>query len=110
MLCTQLDIYFVVGLVSHYQSNLGPTHWQAVKRIMHYLCGTTYLVFCYKGGDLKLRGSLDVDWGGDPDESRFTSGYVFTLSGGAILWCSEKQACITLSTMEAEYFDCSVTT
>ena len=44
MSCKQLDICFAVGLVSHYQSNLGPTHWQAVKRIMFYLHGTTNLV------------------------------------------------------------------
>ena len=34
MLFTRLDICFAVGLVSRYQSNPGPTHWQAVKRIM----------------------------------------------------------------------------
>jgi len=39
----------VVGLVSHYQSNPRPAHWQAIKRIMHYLCGTTNLVLCYQG-------------------------------------------------------------
>ena len=32
-----------------------------------------------------------------------TSGYVFTLSGGAISWRSVKQNCIADSTMEAEY-------
>jgi len=62
MLCTRLDICFAVGLVSCYQSNLGPTHWQAVKRIMHYVCCTD-LVLCYQGGDLKLRGYSDADWG-----------------------------------------------
>ena len=47
MLCTRLDICFAVGLVSRYQSNLGSTHRQAVKRIMRYLHGTTDLVLCY---------------------------------------------------------------
>jgi len=46
---------------------------------------------------------LDVDWGGDLDESRSTSRYVFTLCGGAISWCSKKQDCMVLLTMEAEY-------
>jgi len=68
MLYTQPDIRFAVGLVSHYQSNPGPTHWQAVKRIMRYLRGTTNLVLCYQGGDLKLRAYVDVDWGGDLNE------------------------------------------
>ena len=33
MLCTRPDICFVVGMISRYQSNLGPVHWQVVKRI-----------------------------------------------------------------------------
>ena len=33
MLCARLNICFAVGMVSCYQSNLGPVHWQAVKRI-----------------------------------------------------------------------------
>ena len=90
MLCTRPDICFAVGLVSRYQSNPGQAHWQAVKRITRYLRGTTDLVLCYQDGDLKLRGYSDADWGGDLDESRSTSGYVFTLGGGAISWCSKK--------------------
>ena len=61
MFCTRLDICFAVGLVSHYQSNLRPTHWQAIKRIFRYLRGTSDLVLCYQGGDLKLRGYTDAD-------------------------------------------------
>jgi len=110
MLCTWPDIYFTVGLVSRYQRNPGQAHWQAVKRIMCYLPGATNLVLCYQGGDLKLRGYSDVDLGGDPNESKSTSGYVFTLGGGAISWCSKKQDCIALSTMEAEYVACSLAT
>ena len=36
MLCTQLDICFTVGLVSHYESNPGLAHWQTIKRIYRY--------------------------------------------------------------------------
>ena len=64
------------------------------------------LCFATKVGDLKLRRYTDADWGGDLDESRSISGYVFTLGGGAISWCSKKQDCIALSTMEAEYVAC----
>jgi len=61
MLCTWPDICFAISLVSRYQSNPGQAHWQAVKRIMRYLRGTTNLVLCYQGRDLKLRGYLDGD-------------------------------------------------
>ena len=32
-----------------------------------------------------------------------TSGYVFTVGGGAVSWKSSKQTCIARSTMEAEF-------
>ena len=73
ILCTQPDICFAVDLVSCYQSNPGLAHWQAVKRIMCYLRGTTDLALCYQSRDLKLRGYSDADWSSDPDESRSTS-------------------------------------
>ncbi|TYK21783.1 gag/pol protein [Cucumis melo var. makuwa] len=34
---------------------------------------------------------------------KFTSGSIFTLNGGAVVWRSIKQSCIADSTMEAEY-------
>ncbi|KAL0407607.1 UNVERIFIED_CONTAM: Retrovirus-related Pol polyprotein from transposon TNT 1-94 [Sesamum radiatum] len=43
MMCTRPDLCFVVGMVSRYQSNPGPDHWVAVKRILRYLKGTSDL-------------------------------------------------------------------
>lgn len=37
MLCTKLDICFVIGLVSRYQSNPSMEHWMAIKNILKYL-------------------------------------------------------------------------
>ena len=48
-------------------------------------------------------GYTDADWGGDLDERKLTSGYVFLQNNGAISWSSKKQLCIALSTMEAEF-------
>jgi hypothetical protein len=44
------------------------------------------------------------------DQSKSTLGYAFFLIDSAILRRSKKQYCIALSTMEAEYVACSVTT
>ena len=84
MLCTRPNIYFAIGMVSRYQSNLGPVHWQVVKRIFRYLRGTSDLVLCYQGGDLRLRGYSDADEASDRDEHKSTTGYAFLLSGAAI--------------------------
>ena len=46
-------------------------------------------------------GFLDADWGGDLDDCKSTSGYVFQLSGTAISWRSKKRVCVALSTAEA---------
>ena len=103
MLCTRPDISYAVGIVSKYQSNLGEAHWKAVKRILRYLKGMVDYRLCYQRQDLQLKGYIDADWGGDLDEKKSTSGYVFLLGNGSITWCSKKQMCITLSIMEAEF-------
>ncbi|KAL0292743.1 UNVERIFIED_CONTAM: Retrovirus-related Pol polyprotein from transposon TNT 1-94 [Sesamum radiatum] len=50
-----------------------------------------------------LEGFSDANWVTDNDEVSSTSGYVFTLGGGAISWKSAKQTCIARSTMESEF-------
>ena len=68
MMCTCLDICYVVGLLSRFQFNPSVNHWMVVKRIMRYLKGTTYYVLCYQGRVLRLIGYMDANWGGDPDQ------------------------------------------
>lgn len=45
----------------------------------------------------------DASWIDNVGESIATSGWIFTLAGGAISWASKKQTCISHSTMEAEF-------
>ena len=111
MMCTRPDICYAVGLLSRFQSNPGQKHWMAVKRILRYLKGASDYMLCYQGKkDLRLIGYSDADWGGDVDQCKSTSGYAFLLNDSAILWSCKKQSCVALSTMEAEYVDCSAAT
>jgi hypothetical protein len=48
-------------------------------------------------------GYCDADWGGDLEDRRSTTRFVFMIGGGAISWNSKRQPLITLSTTEAEY-------
>nr|GEW52603.1 zinc finger, CCHC-type [Tanacetum cinerariifolium] len=45
----------------------------------------------------------DASWLNNVEDSSSTSGWVFLLGGGAILWASKKQTCITGSTTESEF-------
>ena len=57
----------------------------------------------YFGRDLIPIRYTDSDFQSDIDSRKSTSGSVFTLGGGAIVWRSIKQNYIADSTMEAEY-------
>ena len=52
-------------------------------------------------------GYTDLDFQSDRESKKSTSGYVFTLGGGAISWQSVKQSSIADSTMEVEYIAAS---
>ena len=54
-----------------------------------------------------MKGCSDADWAGDRDECKSTSGFMFILGGGVVSWCSKKQTCVALSTMESEYVACA---
>ena len=45
----------------------------------------------------------DTNWISDTKDSKSTSGYLFTLGGGAVSWKSSKKTCIARSTMESEF-------
>ena len=103
MICTRPDITHAVGKVSRFLANPGMEHWEAVKWILRYLRGTSKMCLCLGGEKVALNGYTHADMVGDLDTYRSTSGYVFTLAGGAVSWQSKIQKCVALSTTEAEY-------
>ena len=97
-MCTRPHLAFVTGLLSRYQSNPGIEHCKLVKKVLRYLQGTKGLMLTYKRSDsLHIEGYTDSDYAGDDRKS--TSGYIFTLVGGAISRKSSKQTVTTSSTM-----------
>ncbi|GJY94292.1 zinc finger, CCHC-type containing protein [Tanacetum coccineum] len=73
MTCTNSDIAFAVGKLSRYTSN--PV----------------------------LEGYINASWISNTQDNSSTSGWVFLLGGGAIVWASKKQTCIASSTMESKF-------
>uniref|UniRef100_A0A2N9FRW6 CCHC-type domain-containing protein n=1 Tax=Fagus sylvatica TaxID=28930 RepID=A0A2N9FRW6_FAGSY len=73
-----------LGMVSRYQSNPGPAHWRAVKRILRIPSwNLVIMLYVHHGGDLRLTGYSDADWASDKDKRKSTSGYAFIL-GAAV--------------------------
>ena len=66
-------------------------------------------MFLVYGGDKELivNSYVDASFDTDPDDSKSQTGYMFTLNGGAVSWCSSKQSVVAGSTCEAEYIAAS---
>ena len=74
-----------------------------MKHILKYLRRTRDYMLVYSSGDLNPIGYTDSNFQSDKDSRESTSGSIFTLGGGAVVWRSIKQYSIADSTMEAEY-------
>jgi hypothetical protein len=107
---TRPDISFAVSKLSRFMSNPKTDHWHALERVMRYLQGTMSYGIHYSGQHTVLEGYSDSNWISDVDELYATSGYVFTIGGGAVSWRSCKQTILTRSTMEAELATLDTTT
>jgi len=71
-------------VVSRFMADPGKEHWNDVKRIMRYIKGTSGVVVCFGRSELTVRGYVDSDFAGAHDKRKSTTGYVFTLVGGAV--------------------------
>ena len=50
-----------------------------------------------------LVGFTDSNWAGDPDDRKYTVGYVFIMGSRPITWACRKQQALALPLAEAEY-------
>ncbi|KAJ9532258.1 hypothetical protein QJQ45_010342 [Haematococcus lacustris] len=104
--CTRPDIAFAVGALARHMSAPTKQHWAAACSVLCYLKGTADQGLLF-GGVSGLQGFSDADYAGDKDTARSTTGYIFTLNGGAISWSSRLQPTVAMSTAEAEYMAAS---
>ena len=92
-------------MLSQFLEHPTKVHLEWAKHILMYLKGTKFhsLVF-RKSTGLKLNGFGDFDWG-NLEDRKSVSGYCFIMNTNSdmVCWKSRKQACVSLSTCEAEY-------
>ncbi|KAI3697819.1 hypothetical protein L6452_30916 [Arctium lappa] len=100
---TRLDIAFAVSKLSQYTCNPGPDLWKAISRVLGYLKRTRNLELTYSTHPGILEGYSDASYIDHSGDSKSTSGWIYTLDGGAVSWESKKQTCIAHSTMESEF-------
>ena len=98
------DLAYSVGYLSRFLDCYDETHWEAGKRVLRYLRGTSDRgVMFTKINNFKPIGYCDADYAGDCTTRRPTSGYIFFLANGLVSWMSQRQATVALSSTEAEY-------
>ena len=98
------DIMFAVCLCARYQSDPKESHYNAAKRILKYLQGSKDVGLWYPNKvSLNLIGFSDSDFAGCKVDRKSTSGTCHMLGSSLISWHCKKQACVALSTAEAEY-------
>ena len=109
---TRPDITFAVSQVARFNHAPKKSHASAVKTIVRYLHKTADMgTIVTPTGDLSLDCYVDADFAGlhgrDPDHSvssaKSRTGYFITLGGCPILWKSQLQTEVSLSTLESEY-------
>ena len=103
-LATRPDLSFSVSLLARFQANPGVNHWNALLHVIGYIKNTLDYGLTYsRDAEISPSAFVDADYGGCKDTRRSTSGYVFTMAGGAVSWSSKRQTTVALSTVEAEY-------
>jgi hypothetical protein len=82
---TRPDIVFFINVLARYSSDSTRRHWNRIKHVLRYLCGTCNMrLFYRKDTKSKLVGYTDAGYLSDPYKARSQSGYVFTYGGTAI--------------------------
>ncbi|XP_071652983.1 uncharacterized protein [Temnothorax longispinosus] len=76
---TKPDLCAATGYFSRFQSCFNKNHYAHAKHILRYVRGTTDLRLLYRRQEAvePLVGYSDADWGGDKNDGKSTSGYVF---------------------------------
>ena len=114
--CTRPDIAYATHQCARFTENPRVEHGQAVRWIARYLKGTInegIIMTPIKDEDLRsyvdadFSGNWSKDEAGDRDSARSRHGYVIMYHGCPLLWKSQLQTEIALSSTESEYIGLS---
>ena len=104
------DISFALGVLTSALGKNTRAHDAALLRLIAWLRGTATHGLVYGGDpsekDIGFMGWMDSSFA-DRLAARSTQGFIIKFNGCLLKWCSRKQPCIALDTMEAEYISAS---
>ncbi|KHJ39902.1 hypothetical protein D918_10061 [Trichuris suis] len=103
VVATRPDIAYAVSSLSQFNTSYTEEHWNAAKRILRYLKGTSNFAVVYRRSRKLPRGYADDDWGASPIDRRPYTGFLFKYGDAAVSWEARKQRKASLSSTEAEY-------
>ncbi|CAI7764681.1 unnamed protein product [Closterium sp. NIES-53] len=107
MTCTRPDLAYPLSILARYvaPARPRPEHWEAAKRVLHYLCSTSGMGLVLGGrGPVVLTGHADASWVDDLAMQRSSQGYTFSLSSGSVSWRSTRSSSVLRSSCEAEIY------
>ncbi|CAI7778165.1 unnamed protein product [Closterium sp. NIES-54] len=105
MTCTRPDLAYPLSLLARYVApgRHRKVHWDAVKRVLCYLCSTSGMGLVLGGrGPVVLTGHADASWVDDSATLRSSQGYTFSLGSGSVSWRSTRSSLVLSSSCEAE--------
>jgi hypothetical protein len=101
---TRPDIMYAANFVSRFMESPKDSHWKMEKRILRYVANTLNFGLWYtQSDDNHLSGYTDIDFAGNLDDKKITSGHDFHLGMNLISWASKKQPIVSIYSAEAEY-------
>jgi len=101
---TRPDLMHSIALLSKFNNKPKSRHWDAVQRVLRYLRGSIHkgILYEYKP-TMTIEVYTDADWAADATNRKSITGTLITLAGGPVIFRSNQQSLVSLSTTEAEY-------
>lgn len=101
---SRLDIAFSVGACAYYQDTPKESHLKTAKRVIQYINGTVDFGFWHPFDTTPMLAIFSyVDWFGNVDDRKNTSGRCFYIGNYLVSWHSGKQNFISLLIVVGEY-------
>ncbi|CAI7804098.1 unnamed protein product [Closterium sp. NIES-54] len=107
MTCTRPHLAYPLSLLALYMApgRHRKMHWDAVKRVLRYLCTTSSMGLVLRGrGPVVLTAHVDASWVDDSATQRSSQGYTFSLGSGSISRRSTRLSSVLSSSCEAEIY------